>query len=235
MFNPRPSIQKLSLHEGHVCLVVDDVLAEPERFVALAKKHASDFREGAWNAYPGPELPLSESITARLADFFAVHARSALGGRRTLRAHSRLALVTRPPESLVPAQWICHRDRLTLEPGTCIAASVLYLFKDQTLGGTSFYRPRQPMAEIERLVHDSGALPPLDFSARCGIAPGYMTDSNAWFERTATVPARYNRLILYRGDLFHSGDIAHPEKLTTDPATGRLSLNGFFTCRVGVG
>ena len=43
----------------------------------------------------------------------------------------------------------------------------------------------------------------LQFSARYpDIASGYMTNSNAWFERIASVPAR-----------------------------GRLTLNGFFGCR----
>jgi hypothetical protein len=45
------------------------------------------------------------------------------------------------------------------------------------------------------------------------------------------VPARFNRLIFYLGTLFHTGEIAHPELLVRDPRCGRLSLNGFFTCR----
>jgi len=45
------------------------------------------------------------------------------------------------------------------------------------------------------------------------------------------VPARWNRMIFYAGTIFHSGEIAHPQLLTDDPRTGRLTLNGFFTCR----
>ncbi len=35
----------------------------------------------------------------------------------------------------------------------------------------------------------------------------------------------------YDGAMLHSGDILSPEKLASDPATGRLTLNGFFTSR----
>jgi hypothetical protein len=33
------------------------------------------------------------------------------------------------------------------------------------------------------------------------------------------------------GALLHTGDILAPERLSNDPATGRLTFNGFFTCR----
>jgi hypothetical protein len=38
-------------------------------------------------------------------------------------------------------------------------------------------------------------------------------------------------LIFYSGTVFHSGHITAPERLCDDPRRGRLTLNGFFTCR----
>lgn len=231
MFNPHPKLQELPLHDGHVCLVLDDALLEPAYMVELACRYREDFREVGYNAYPGPQLPLPEAFTAQLAAVFDRVARSRLGARRTLQAHSRLALVTRSPDALTPAQWLPHRDRLQVPDGHVIAASVLYLFEDARHGGTAFYRPRRPAADIEALMADALALSSAEFSGRHGIAPGYIDAGNAWFERTACVPSRYNRLIFYRGDLFHSGHIPEPDRLSADPARGRLSLNGFFTCR----
>jgi Family of unknown function (DUF6445) len=77
----------------------------------------------------------------------------------------------------------------------------------------------------------SAKLTPAEFSQRSGIPMGYMTGSNGWFERIGAVPARFNRLILYSGDIFHTGDITAPERLSGDPRTGRLTLNGFFVCK----
>ena len=229
MLNPAPRIVSIPLWDGHAVQVIDDALAEPARWVDLAAEHAAAFVHEDHNAYPGGELRLPDEITARLVDFFAQHIRARLGARRVERAHSRLAMVSLPPENLQPRQWIPHRDRMGLGPEHCIGASVLYLFDDERLGGTSFFRPVAPAAEIDRLVHDSGVLDGLTFATRYGITPGYPSAST-WFDRVLTVPPRFNRLIFYDGALFHSSDIPAVERLSTDPRKGRLTLNGFFTC-----
>ncbi len=230
MFNSRPRIEVIPIHGPHACLVIDDAFLEPERLVAFAQERRDDFAQAPFNAYPGRELRMAERFSAQLDDFFRLHVRARLGARRTLRMYSRLAMVTTPPHELQPRQSICHRDRLDFGANQCIAASVLYLFKEPALGGTSFFVPIQPQSEIDRLVHDSGTLDADAFAARYALPRDYMRDSNAFFGRVLTVPARWNRLIFYDGTIFHSGDSAHPEMLTDEPGAGRLTLNGFFTC-----
>ena len=107
---------------------------------------------------------------------------------------------------------------------------MLYLFDDPTLGGTSFYAPTQDAAVTDRLVHDSCTLDNESFTARHGIKPGYMSGSNAYFREIGRVEARWNRMLFYDGFIFHSGNISTPQALVDDPMSGRLTLNGFFTC-----
>jgi hypothetical protein len=38
-------------------------------------------------------------------------------------------------------------------------------------------------------------------------------------------------VIFYDGSIFHSAHIAAPQLLSDDPLQGRLTLNGFLTCR----
>jgi hypothetical protein len=38
-------------------------------------------------------------------------------------------------------------------------------------------------------------------------------------------------MIFYDAGFFHSGDVGRPDRLTTDPATARLTLNAFFGCQ----
>lgn len=235
MFNPQPRIQSLPIAGGHLCHVIDDALLEPERWVEYAATRAAQLQDSSHNAYPGPELRMPDDISAQLDTFFATHVRRLFGARRTLRMYSRLSLATRAPGALDPRQWICHVDRLGVEPGQCIAASVLYLFRDPSLGGTNFYLPTRPLPEIAQLIQDSAHLAADAFAARYGLHAGYMTGSNAYFDKVLTVPARWNRLIFYSGSVFHSGDITAPEKLSADPRTGRLTLNGFFTCTRALG
>ncbi|MCK7593306.1 DUF6445 family protein [Pseudomarimonas salicorniae] len=231
MLNPRASVSVVEAAPDIRVWVVDDALSEPERWVERASQHREAFASSDKDAYPGVQLALPDAVSQRLDELFGRTCRSELGARRTLGVFSRLALVTRQPEQLEPRQWICHRDRFSLPPEQCAAASVLYLFRDPRLGGTNFFRPRRPAMEVARLVHDSGQLSPADFSARYGITAGYMRDSSDWFEHALNVPPRWNRLIFYDGGLFHCSDIPAPELLDADPARGRLTLNGFFTCR----
>lgn len=229
-FNPAPRVQVLPIDARHACYVVDDALRAPEQLVRFAAQHRGRFRMAPHNAFPGLELRMPEAFDAQLDHFFRVHIRSRLGARRTVRMYSRLSMVTLPPNALSPPQWICHRDRLQQVQQQLAAACVLYLFEDPALGGTSFFRPRLSPEETALMVHESGALPPAAFAGKYGVRPGYFTESNACFEKVLTVPPRWNRLIFYDGDLFHSGDIAHPERLSDDPHRGRLTLNGFFVC-----
>lgn len=231
MFHPQPRIEAVSIGGRQTCWVIDDALRDPDALLAHAVAQRDAFAETAHNAYPGPELRMPDAFSAQLDAFFAAHVRRLLGARRTERMYSRLALTTTPPERLAPSQSICHVDRLAVDPHQCVIASVLYLFRDPALGGTSFYAPKQPPETIVPLVLDAGKLDAPAFEAKYGLRTGYMTASNAFFEKVATVPARWNRMIFYAGTIFHSGEIAHPQLLTDDPRTGRLTLNGFFTCR----
>ena len=230
MFNPHPRVQVVPITSRHACYVIDDALLEPERWVEHAVAQRGVFDDSPRNAFPGPELGLAPPAVERFADYFAMHARSGLGGRRTLAAAARLSLTARAPAELRPWQWFCHVDRMGVPPEQVVAASVLYLFDNPALGGTAFYMPKRPPDEITRLLEASRSLEPEDFSAEYGIAPGYMGGSNAWFERVLSVPARWNRLIFYPGTVLHTGDIQHPELLVDDPRKGRLAINGFFSC-----
>jgi hypothetical protein len=231
MFNPAPVIERVLLANGDVCHVIDDALLEPERFVEAAAAQSDAFRRVDFNAYPGNYLLLPAAAQQALQDFFNRHIRGFFDARRLLNLHSRLAMVTLQPHELRPYQWICHSDNPSLDPRHSIQASVLYLFRDESLGGTSFYEPARSMEETKRLFADASALPNEAFTERYGIQPGYINGSNDHFHRIGSVPARWNRMIFYDGSLLHSGDIRCPEKLSAEPRTGRLTLNGFFTCR----
>lgn len=230
MFNPHPTITTLPIDATHVCVVIDDVLLDPQALVDMSVKHRQAFELAGANAYPGLELPMSDSVSAHLADFFGLHARRALGGRRTVTAHSRLSMVTLLPDSLRPLQRVPHRDRLAVAAGQFVVAAVLYLFRQPELGGTSFYVPRQSLADTERLMAAWNLQTSDDFTQRVGLAPAYISDSNTYFDKLLTVPARWNRMVLYDGGLFHCSHVTRPELLSDDPARGRLTLNPFFIC-----
>ncbi|MBV8664915.1 MAG: hypothetical protein JO269_00385 [Burkholderiaceae bacterium] len=235
MFNPRARIQLVPIPGYHPCVVVDDFLQDPQSLVNFALDNREHFSMALPDTFPGLELPMSEVFSARLNDFFIQHVRNHLGARRTESVYSRLSMATLQPHELSPWQRICHTDRLSASPTQCFAASVLYLFHDASLGGTSFYRPRMPPDELHRLYYapDSPwcSMSNEAFTEVLGAAPAYQTASNEYFELLCTIPPAWNRVIFYDGCVFHSGHITAPQMLSADPVHGRLTLNGFFTCR----
>ncbi|HZP64777.1 MAG TPA: DUF6445 family protein [Rudaea sp.] len=230
-FTSKPRIERVALGDAHACYVIDDALCEPERLADFAAAQAHEFRNVDFNYYPGTYLIPPAEVGAALGDFFAQHVRRLFDSRRIVDLHCRLSIVTLAPEALKPGQWICHRDSAYVPPERSIQASVLYLFRDSSLGGTSFYEPLLPPQEAARLLHDSTTLDAAAFAQKYTIERGYMCGSNAYFRCIGSVPAAWNRLIFYDGGILHSGDIGAPHKLSADPRAGRLTLNGFFTSR----
>jgi len=218
LFNPNPKILAVDLPGYKPCVVIDNFLLDPNALVELACRQRANFSTPSRNAYPGIEWQMPDDFSARLNDFFILHVRKLLGARRTVSMYSRLSMITLQPDELAPNQRLCHQDQLSEDPQHCFGASVLYLFKNPALGGTSFYRPRAD--------HVASANP-----NQPSAPSGYITDSNAEFEKFCTIPPLWNRIIFYDGTIFHSGHITQPGLLNSDPLSGRLTLNGFFTCR----
>jgi hypothetical protein len=212
----------------HPCIVIDDMLLDPEALVPQVM--GREFSPGAHYPYAGGVLFAPPWLAARITDHFMECARARMGGRRAQSGSVRFSFVSTPESELDPVQWQCHRDRLAVEPEKVLfAASVLYLFRDPSLGGTSFYRSRLEPRETEQMVADTTTMDAAQFSARWGVSRGYMSGSNRNFELIASVPAAGNRMICYDGSLFHSADV-DSSRLSADPLRGRLTLNGFYIC-----
>jgi hypothetical protein len=231
VFNPKPRVEQLALAEGQMAWVIDDVLLEPEALVELAVRERHQFAPAPHNAYPGLEWRMPPMISDPLNEFFMLHIRNLLNARRTLSMYSRLSLATLQPAQLRPLQRICHRDRFGVADDQSVAACTLYLFKDASLGGTSFFRPSQSLEETNALIRTWNSMDNSRFDETIKVAPGYITASNAYFEMVRIVPAAFNRAVFYDGSHFHSSHIDNPSLLRHDPAVGRLTLNGFFICR----
>lgn len=230
-FNPRMSLEKLTLSNGQCCYVMDDALLQPELLVGWANASKAAFKLVDFSAYPGQYVMLPCQLDASISAWFTQQMRPLFDARRLIRMHMRLAMVTLPAEALRPAQWLCHSDNFGVAPEQSIQASVLYLFKDPGLGGTAFYEPARPAAEMKALFDDAIRLSADEFAQRYGLQPGYLVDSNRYFNRIGGVAARWNRMVFYDGTILHTSDIPAPDRLNDDPLSGRLTLNGFYTCR----
>lgn len=228
-FNPRAEMSVVRLGDEGACHVIDHALLDPEGLVDWVAARRDDFRKMQSYVYPGIHLDPPPDLANALRAIFQRYVRQRFDARQLLDMQSRFSMVTLQPDALLPIQWLCHSDKDIRDPSVSIQASLLYLYDDPALGGTSFYRPRLSHEKIAALFRDAATLSARDFTDRYGIEPGFMGGDNDYFERIGQVEARWNRLIFYDANILHSGDIPHPQRLSADPATGRLTYNGFFT------
>jgi hypothetical protein len=235
LLNPRPRVTLVPIFDGHQCVIVDDFMLEPEELVGYAANNHAHFQDVPGNYYPGPELPISGTFAARVHDSFLQHARTPLKARRILDVKSRLSLVTRRAEDLLPGQRLPHRDFSGLPAGVGVGAMVLYLFRDERFCGTSFFKPKVPEHEIRALENDLRRRERAGAAALPDVPPTFAIASGAHFEKVLTVEPRWNRAIFYNGEIFHSGHIHMPELMVNDPRTGRLTANAFFQLRMAAG
>jgi hypothetical protein len=235
LFNPRSRVEVVRFDERHFCLVIDDALLEPERQLQYAVTHREEFGPVDFNAYPGIYLKAPSALVRDLGDLYLWRLRRHFDARRSAEVHCRFSMVTLAPQALRPLQWLCHRDDVRLPRRQSMQASVLYLFHDPQLGGTRFFAPARSAAETDALFQDAGRLAPNAFAHKYRLQHGYMRESNEYFHLLGNIPARWNRLIVYDGGMLHTGDIGAPERLSADPLTGRLTLNGFFTSTRNLG
>lgn len=231
MFNPEPRIETVVLDNGARCYVIDDVLKDPGDLVRMASENRLRFKDVDYSSYPGISMPVPPALFTASRDFFNFRMRPFVDARRLMAALCRFAMVLSPPERLLPFQMFCHQDTPLLDSAYSVTGSVIYLFRDSSLGGTGFYEPVRPRPEISELFSDSIRLSKEVFLEKYAIAPGYMSGSNAYFKRVGAVAAKWNRMVFYDGRILHSGDILNPGRLTPDPLSGRLTVNGFFSCR----
>ena len=204
-------------------LVIDDVLAEPERWRAAA----GEARYGRFGPhYPGlrspvppvPAAALRDELAALIGETFALDPVPGL-------LECYFSIVTTPPQALAPIQRLPHVDGL--EPDRL--AILVYLSGAET-GGTAFYRQRATGFETV----DAERFPAFEAALKAGVAthglpaPAYIDGDTELYEQVASVDARPNRALIYRSHLLHCARIAPGAALSADPATGRLTINAFL-------
>jgi hypothetical protein len=206
---------------GFPVICVDDFLLDAGNLVELAVDAAF---VDVGSVYPGVRAPappdysrtLLQALAASIAEVFGAPPEPELD----LCAFS---LVTTPAPQLRPIQRIPHFDG----PEHGRLAWLHYLC-DEHQGGTSFYRHWN--TGLERVAGDSlqGYRTQLLVEMEQQQASlGYACGTTAFFEKIHSVPAAFNRLIIYPGNALHSGDIGVGTVLSEDPRLGRLTINGF--------
>ncbi|WP_375429288.1 DUF6445 family protein [uncultured Sphingomonas sp.] len=220
----RPDIAARRIgHEAQPIVIVEGFHPDPD---ALRAHAATAKFNPARNHYPGLRADLPPDYFARIRPALAATLSGVFGHTRPLSLiDASYAMVTTPPAQLTRAQRLPHVDAVDPQ-----RIALVHYLHPENRDGTAFYRHRATGYETLDADRAPAYLAALDAERRNGMEPppGYLTGSNAQYDQVASVVARYNRAVLYRSALLHSGAIASDTVLSEDPATGRLTITAFL-------
>ena len=209
--------------EGEPVAVIDNFAPDPELARAAAAKAkflASD------DYYPGLKAAVPNAYLASQSGALATVFREVFGVSGAVAVlELSFAVVSASVDALALPQRIPHTDGL--EPGRL--ALVHYLVPGGC-DGTAFYRHRSTGFETIDRARSAEYFAALEGDMReHGVpSPTYPGSDTALFERTAHFEGVYNRALIYRGRILHSGAITPGREHAADAATGRLTITGFF-------
>ncbi len=210
-------------------LIIDDVLANPAALVAAASA-APDWTEAPLGGYPGRRAALPRAYVRGILARLDGPIRKTLFSQpmRLDRFECAFSMVTREPAALRDLQRVPHID--IARAGR---VAILHYLCGPPFGGTAFFRQRETGLErvcpgdraryLEARLGDLARLRPEDrYPNEC--TPGY--------DRIGLVEARFNRVVVYRSFMLHSGVIGPQDPLSAEPARGRLTGNIFADYRL---
>lgn len=228
--NPARTVEVRRLGvEGEPLVVIDGMLLAPAAVVDEAAQARFAPLAPAGNYYPGHRAAASgeylstiiEAVRPLLAEVFGWAADA------KAKASCHFSLVTLPPEDLNLGQRLPHID--SDDPGRL---AILHYLCGPEHGGTAFYRHRATGLATVTPEHSKTYFATLraELDRDGPPAAAYLDGATPLFEQLGRIDARFDRVIVYRGCLLHSG-VVDSTRLSLDPRVGRLTVNTFLTPR----
>jgi hypothetical protein len=221
-WTPRIEIRRHGREQEPV-IVIDDYARDPEQLIEEAAALA--YAPIGPN-YPGVRAVAPEALALAVRGSLAGLIRETFGLEDPLnRLECYFSLITTPPGELAPIQRLPHFDGV----GPARIAVLHHLGRAER-GGTAFYRHRSTGFETideARLAAYNQAVN-AEFHRHGLPRAAYVSDGAPIWERIARYEARFNRLLVYRGNTLHGAEVPPDLPLSPDPRTGRFSVNTFI-------
>lgn len=208
---------------------IEDAWSDPQSLVDQAAARndysiRSLYYPGVRSSSP-PEY--ARAITAQLRDLV----RSTFGftGDLTI-TDSTFSLVATPADKLVAFQRVPHFD--STDPNRI---AVLHYLCGPERGGTAFYRHRASGIEAVTEENRESFTRAVNAEVKAaGMPPArFIDEDTASFERIARYDCAFNRVLIYRGRNLHSVNTPRGFVPSSDPRSGRLTVNTFLIAAAG--
>lgn len=213
--------------EQNPVVIFENFYPDPEQLLQLAAD-APGFTAQASDYYPGIRKQINGAYSQWVLNKLGTVIQQYFLPTREVNAHISLcafSLAITPVHKLRPIQCVPHVDTQDTDQ----FALVHYLCPEH-YGGTAFFRHNATGYESitqEQSTHYFPLLKQQVIQAGMSLG-GYIRGDTDLFTKIGQVDVRFNRAILYRSNMLHSGLIQETLGLDSDPRTGRLTANCFI-------
>jgi hypothetical protein len=222
----RPEIRLVG-DERTPVIIIDQPIGSTEPLIRVAGKHPG-FHLDRRFAYPGLRAELPDDYVDAMLPALVPMLREVYEIPESCEhrlIHRVFSVITTQPEDLAVLQRVPHFD--TLNPR--YFATVHYL-NPGTYAGTGIFRHRPTGFErISDARYQAYVSAAEAYMKAHGLpAAQYINGTTDHYELIEEVEYRPNRLVIYPGNLLHSG-LIHPDRdIDPDPSKGRLTANVFI-------
>ncbi len=224
-FDPDARIQGRHIGgERQPLLVIDNVLKHPQAMVRYAAEHSVFRMPSEKSGYPGLNGDLPPDYGPELVRALRpiLHQGFGIAETETLSFQGFFGLTTTPAAALRPLQRIPHGD--STNP---YRLAMVHYFCGPPYRGTAFFRHVPTGFEsVDHRRYDTYRNT-VETELSAVETPAYVDGSTPRYEQIDHVDAVFNRLAVYRTTSLHSAMMGGGE-FRADPATGRLTANGFI-------
>ncbi len=223
MSRPDISVHRLG-REDQPLVIIDNFAPDPDalRAAAIAARFGP-----AEHYYPGLRAPLPDGYMPQQVPVIAALLPDIFGQPGSIQViDASFSMVTAEPAALSVNQRLPHCDAFAVE-----RIALIHYLSPEGGDGTAFFRHRSTGFETIDQSRAPIYFDQLGAEIRYRGEPplAYVADGTALFERTMLAEARYNRALIYRSYVLHSGAISPGARLSPDPATGRLTITAFLS------
>lgn len=220
-------------NEGNKVAIFDDVCPFPNSLRELAASMAPFDIQGSENYYPGVRRNFTQDDKIALSYINNLMAQifeplCEIFEYKDFRVHKgSFSIVTLEPEKLNPIQRIPHFDFVETN-----RFAILHYLSPIDYGGTAFYRHKSTGFEyISKENRDFYIKAVSAELEKKQLDDAYINQSSDLFDQTACFEGKFNRLLVYKSGVLHSGNISPDAVLSPDPKIGRLTANLFAEAR----
>jgi hypothetical protein len=223
----KAQLQRVGISQSPV-VIIDEFSGMAEEIARIAESLAPFPPSGGY--YPGVRRVISEpdgqaySYALKACEQAAPFIGGAFDVQNFRLKDASFSVVTKSPDRLRATQRVPHFDSSEQN-----LFALLHYLRVPAGTGTAFYRHRS--TGIERVTEENRhrflTVSGSELEALADDS-GYINDSDQFFEQIGRVDAVADRMIIYNGNLLHSGIIPAGMPLSADPREGRLTANLFI-------